>query len=162
MLTIRAAKAGDVEALLALYVQLSPGNSATDLTLARRALREIEKLPNVEVLVAERDGAVVGTAMLVIVPNLTHGAAWWAQVENMVVDAAHRGAGLGQALLESVCERAWSAGCYKVQLQSANERDGAHRFYERFGFRPSSVGFRLYREQGRAPAPPHHMNEGRR
>jgi GNAT superfamily N-acetyltransferase len=88
---------------------------------------------------------VKGTATLVVVPNLTHNAQPWAQLENMVVDEAVRGSGVGRAILRHCLQSAWAAGCYKVQLQSDNARSGAHAFYEREGFVASSRGYRLYR-----------------
>jgi GNAT superfamily N-acetyltransferase len=147
MVTVRRAEARDLTALLALYEQLSPGNAGADLAAAGCALSEMLDAPHIALLVAEAAGDVAGTATLVVVPNLTHGAAPWAQLENMVVDAAHRGQGVGERLLRVARDEAWARGCYKIQLQSANEREGAHRFYARFGFRPSSVGFRLYRDE---------------
>ena len=146
MVTVRPAVQRDLDALLALYDQLSPSNAATDRTAASRALADMLVAPHVVLLIAEAGGAVIGTATLAIVPNLTHGAAPWAQLENMVVDERHRRAGVGDRLLRAARDEAWARGCYKVQLQSANERTGAHGFYARFGFRPSSVGFRLYRD----------------
>lgn len=147
MVSVRPAEPRDLDALLSLYQQLSPGNAATDRGDAGCALAAMLASPHIILLVAESGGAVVGTATLVVVPNLTHSAVPWAQLENMVVDAAHRGHGVGERLLVAARDEAWARGCYKVQLQSANEREGAHRFYARFGFRPSSVGFRLYREE---------------
>jgi len=92
----------------------------------------------------------MGTVTLVIVPNLTHNSQPWAQVENMVTDASVRGSGAGRALIEECLRLAREAGCYKVQLQSGNQRatpeNDAHGFYRHLGFEPSSTGFRLYFE----------------
>jgi GNAT superfamily N-acetyltransferase len=68
------------------------------------------------------------------------------QIENMVVDEARRGRGAGRALLDACFDFARERDCYKVQLQSDEARGGAHRFYARAGFSPSSVGFRRYFE----------------
>ena len=100
-------------------------------------------------LIAEsRAGEVIGTVTLVIVPNLTHNSQPWAQVENMVTDASIRGSGAGRALIEECLRLARDAGCYKVQLQSGNQRatveNDAHGFYGHLGFEPSSTGFRCY------------------
>ncbi len=106
---------------------------------------------NLALLVAEDGGVVVGTVTLVVVPNLTHGGQPWAQVENMVTDSTVRGSGVGRRLIEECLRLAGEAGCYKVQLQSGNQRrtraNDAHGFYEHLGFAPSSVGFRHYFEQ---------------
>jgi ribosomal protein S18 acetylase RimI-like enzyme len=55
-------------------------------------------------LVAEgEDGAVVGTADLVVVPNLTQAAKQTAYVENVVVDREHRNRGIGPTIMAE-CE----------------------------------------------------------
>ena len=37
-------------------------------------------------------------------------------------------------------------GCYRVQLTSNVRREDAHRFYERLGFSPTHVGFKMLLE----------------
>jgi GNAT superfamily N-acetyltransferase len=144
-LRVRLATPADLDALLSLYVQLSRGNAGTDRAEAAEAFEQMLHRAGLSVFVAEAAGAVVGTATLVVVPNLTHGAQPWAQLENMVVAESARGTGVGATLLRYAVQAAWDAGCYKVQLQSDNARSGAHRFYEREGFAATSQGYRLYR-----------------
>jgi GNAT superfamily N-acetyltransferase len=147
-MNVRRAATADLDSLLRLYEQLSAANAATDRVRAATALEEILATPSVSLLVAEHDGTVVGTVTLVIVPNLTHNAQPWAQVENMVTDTSVRGSGTGRALIEECLRLAREAGCYKVQLQSANSRataeNDAHGFYRHLAFEPSSTGFRYY------------------
>lgn len=135
---------GDLDALLRLYEQLSPGNAGADRSRAGSALRLLLDRDGVTLLVGELDGRVVGTDTLVIVPNLTHDSMQWAQVENMVVDESMRGTGAGRRLIDECVRLAREGGCYKIQLQSAEGRTGAHRFYGRMGFADTSAGFRLY------------------
>lgn len=87
---------------------------------------------------------VVGTVDCTVLPNLTRGTRPFMLVENVVVAAAHRRAGVGSALLEAAVRLAHQAGCYKVQLLSRTERDTAHAFYESRGFRAVAQGYRLY------------------
>ena len=42
--------------------------------------------------------------------------------------------------------RARALGCYRVQLTSNARREDAHRFYERLGFSPTHVGFKMLLE----------------
>ena len=51
--------------------------------------------------------------------------------------------GSGAMLVADAVDRARSRGCYRVQLTSNLARSDAHRFYERLGFVPSHVGFKL-------------------
>ncbi|HMO55707.1 MAG TPA: GNAT family N-acetyltransferase [Tepidiformaceae bacterium] len=143
-MNIRRASEADLDALLRLYEQLSPANAGADRMKAEAALGAILHREGVALLVAEIDSAVIGTVTLVTVPNLTHDSMPWAQIENMVVGESLRGTGAGRRLVEECLWLAREAGCYKVQLQSAEGRTGAHRFYERMGFVDSSAGFRRY------------------
>jgi N-acetylglutamate synthase-like GNAT family acetyltransferase len=148
--TIRSATPEDLPVLLELYRQLSPGAEASSAEDAVRGFQAMTDAAHVTLLVAEVDGLVAGTVTLVVVPNLTHGAKPWAQVENMVVEENVRGSGVGKKLIEACLDTARAKGCYKVQLQSANHRreapHDAHAFYAAMGFEPSSVGFRRYFE----------------
>jgi GNAT superfamily N-acetyltransferase len=132
-----------------LLTQLETASSAPDAyeadeERAARAFAAIDADESQTLLVAEVDGEIAGSLHLVIVPNLTHNARPWAIVENIVVGSRHRRAGIGRQLVRDAIDRARRAGCYKVQLLSRIEREGAHEFYGSLGFSPSAVGFRLY------------------
>ncbi len=57
-----------------------------------------------------------------------------AYVDELVVDEAHRGCGVGTRLLEELISLARLRGCRRIELDSALHREAAHRFYERHGF----------------------------
>jgi GNAT superfamily N-acetyltransferase len=59
------------------------------------------------------------------------------------IGSAARGTGLGSTLIQWCVDRARERGCALVQLTSDATRTDAHRFYERLGFRPTHVGFKL-------------------
>ncbi len=143
---VRVAVPADLDALIALYVQLAPGNVGTTHDAAARALGATLANPDLRLFVVDEGGAVIGTVLGAVLPGLTHGGRSWMQIENMVVDEARRGSGIGRALIDACVDFARERDCYKVQLQSDEQREGAHRFYERAGFLPSSVGFRRYFE----------------
>ena len=85
---------------------------------------------------------MIGTAALIVVPNLGHNGSPFALVENVVIDESARGQRHGDALMRYIIELATAAGCYKVVLTSRKFRKDAHRFYERLGFTATSEGFR--------------------
>jgi GNAT superfamily N-acetyltransferase len=95
------------------------------------------------VLVAALDGEVVGMCQLIVFRHLQAHGGLCAEVESVHVHPEHRGAGVGGALLREVVERARALGCYRVQLTSNTGRPDAHRFYERLGFEPTHLGFKL-------------------
>jgi predicted N-acetyltransferase YhbS len=151
MSVIRAAAETDIPRILELYEeQLVIGTSEAEKQQNpafedyQRALSMIDALPGCELVVAEEQGEVIGTMMLMIVPNLSHRALPWAVVENVVVDGSHRRKGVGRQLMDYALARAREAGCYKIQLTSNKSREEAYKFYESIGYKASAEGFRLY------------------
>ena len=131
---LRHATRDDLDALLALYAQLNPGDVAAPREQLAAILDRIVESDEFAVVVATLDGAVVATCYLNVIPNLTRGGAPYAIVENVVVDAAHRGTGLGQAVVRFALAQAWRRGCYKALLQTGVRDPAVHRFYESCGF----------------------------
>jgi GNAT superfamily N-acetyltransferase len=95
------------------------------------------------ILAAALRGEVVGVCQLIVFRHLQAHGGLCAELESVHVHPDHRGAGVGGALLREAVERARALGCYRVQLTSNTGRPDAHRFYERLGFVPSHVGFKL-------------------
>lgn len=108
-----------------------------------RAFTAIAADPNHELLVADRDGEVLGVLQLTFLPSLTWQGSWRAMVEGVRVARAARGSGVGQAMLEEAIRRARARGCRMVQLTTDKTRADAHRFYERLGFRATHEGMKL-------------------
>ena len=150
-LRIRTARADDLPALLDLLEQLRecatpgvPWERAPETEVAATFVEILGDERRVFLVAEDDDGEVVGTADLVVVPNLTHAARPLAYVENVVVDREHRGRGIGASLMAECEARAREAGAYKLQLLSNADRTDAHRFYEDLGFEQSARGYRRY------------------
>lgn len=147
---VRDANKADLPRLLELLDQLllSPDAEGEDLSSPvaetyRAPFDEIEANPNHRLLVVDVGGRVVGTAVVLVIANLSHHGRPWAVVENVVVDEAERGKRYGELLMERAREIAEQAGCYKVSLTSQKGRADAHRFYQRLGFIATHEGFRI-------------------
>jgi len=147
---IRDAHPADIPRLLELYLQLSdssqhPEQAVRPLTdVHRAALGRIAADPHTDLFVLEAGGRVVATYALYIMANLSHDGRPFAIVENVVVDDALRGHGLGRLLMEHALARARAAGCYKLALTSNRKRRAAHDFYESIGFEETHKGFTRY------------------
>jgi GNAT superfamily N-acetyltransferase len=143
---VRDAVVADVPAVIRLLQQLNLGGEARegdpDAAVYRDAFAAIDADPRQSLLVVMIGADVVGTATLVIIPNLSHGGRAVAQIESVVVDAGHRGRGGGEALVDECLRRAAVARCFRAQLTSNAARVAAHRFWEQRGFTASHVGFK--------------------
>ena len=144
MAIVRPATEQDIPRILELYEELVGERHHLSPDETQSALAQITAMPGHELLVAEESGAVVGTMVLLVVPNLSHAARPWAIVENMVVEGKYHRRGVGRLLMEYAIARARQAGCYKIQLLSNKKRHQAHKFYRSLGFEASAHGFRLY------------------
>jgi GNAT superfamily N-acetyltransferase len=88
-------------------------------------------------LVATVGGRPVGVAALSFVWPIEHGgrSAW---LEELYVEPAHRGRGIGGALLRAALDAAAAAGAVAVDLEVDAGHARASRLYEAAGFRPLS------------------------
>lgn len=124
----RATEATDelVEALARLIPQL---------TESRRppTWDELQELAQTQTLLVARgaDGRVTGTLSLVVyrIPTGLR-----ARIEDVVVDEAFRGQGIGDALTAEAVRLAREAGADSVELTSHPSREAANRLYRRLGF----------------------------
>ncbi|MEU4034160.1 GNAT family N-acetyltransferase [Streptomyces collinus] len=145
-LEIRRATAADVPAIVGMLADDPLGaqrESPDDMTPYRAALERLEADPNQHLVVAVREGRVVGTLQLTVVPGLSRKGATRSIIEGVRVHADERGSGLGTRLIEWAVEESRHLECQLVQLTSDSSRTDAHRFYERLGFTASHVGFKL-------------------
>ena len=70
-------------------------------------------------------------------------------IDDICVDEAARGRGVGRALYESIVAFARSSGCYNITLNVWSCNPGAMAFYEKLGLTPYRTGM----EQILQPAP---------
>ncbi|WP_030168590.1 GNAT family N-acetyltransferase [Streptomyces sp. NRRL S-813] len=145
-LEIRKAVTDDVPAIVAMLADDPLGaqrESPDDLAPYLAALERLSADPNQHLVVAAREGRVVGTLQLTFIPGLSRRGATRSIIEAVRIHADERGSGLGTQLIEWAIAESRRQGCQLVQLTSDRTRTDAHRFYERLGFEASHIGFKL-------------------
>jgi GNAT superfamily N-acetyltransferase len=145
---IREARRADVSAIVELLARdaLGATRESTDgaaLDDYVTAFEAIDADANNELIVVDRDGAVVGCLQLTYIPGLSRGGMTRALIEAVRVAESERGHGLGRRLFEWAIARARERGCGLVQLTTDKQRADAHRFYESLGFVASHHGMKL-------------------
>ena len=95
-----------------------------------KAFEEIEADKNNELIIAEKDGEVVGTLQITFTPSISFQGGKRATVESVRVNAKYRGQGIGRELMLWAIERAKKENCVAMQLTTNSDRKDAHRFYE--------------------------------
>lgn len=87
--------------------------------------------PNSVLFLATIDGSIVGSLTLALYAIPTGLKAW---IEDVVVDEAASGQGIGEALNQAAIEEARRRGSKDVSLTSRPSREAANRLYQRIGF----------------------------
>ena len=130
--TVEVATAATPE-LVAAFVQLIPQLSKSSPGPTITEVAEMIESPATDVLVARdgETGAILGSLVLVVFRIPTAVRAW---IEDVVVDTAARGRGVGESLNQFALDLARAKGAKTVDLTSRPSREAANRLYQRLGF----------------------------
>lgn len=127
----------DVEPAHALETQLFPDSWSVETFWS-----ELAHVPETRhYLVAERDGALVGYAGLVVVAHQ-------ADVQTLAVAPAEQGRGLGRRLLDALLDEARRRDAHDVLLEVRAENAAAQALYARAGFERVGVRRGYYQPGG--------------
>jgi GNAT superfamily N-acetyltransferase len=141
---IRPAEPEDIGAVLRLYAQPAfDDGKVLDEVSARAPYDRFSHYPDYKIYIAEVDARIVGSFALLVMLNLGHLGAPSAIVEDVVVDPAMQNRLIGQRMMEAAMALARDKGCYKLVLSSNERRTGAHRFYDRLGFKRHGISFHV-------------------
>jgi GNAT superfamily N-acetyltransferase len=131
----------DVPAMLELLAELfaQERDFAPDGERQLRALRLILAHPEQgRLFVARTAGRVVGMANARFSVSTAEGGPVLL-LEDVIVSASYRGAGIGSLLVEHILQWAREQGFLRVSLLTDADNHGAQRFYRRLGFTPSQM-----------------------
>jgi len=147
-ITIRRARRDDVGAIVRMLADDALGGPRERIEdpLPQSYFGAFERLDcdqNIQLVVAEEGGAVVGCLQLCILPGLSSQGASRGLIEDVRVASDRRSRGIGEHLVQWALSEARGKGCKLVELLTHHTRIDAQRFYERLGFSRSHVGMTL-------------------
>ena len=118
--------------LVAAFEMLIPQLSSSSPAPGRELLTDLVEGADTVLFLARLDGAIVGSLTLAFYRIPTGMKAW---IEDVVVDDAARGHGVGRLLSEAALDVARERGAKNVSLTSRPSREPANRLYQRLGFK---------------------------
>jgi ribosomal protein S18 acetylase RimI-like enzyme len=133
--TIEAATVVDDE-LVAAFAHLIPQLSSSSPAPDADQLGLLVNGADTVLFIARVDGTIVGSLTLAFYRIPTGLKSW---IEDVVVDDAARGHGVGRKLNEAALAEAKARGAKDVSLTSRPSRAAANRLYQRIGFEARST-----------------------
>lgn len=127
--------------LVAAFQRLIPQLSSSSPPPTERELAAIVTSRSTVLFVARERGEIIGSLTLVLFRIPTGLRAW---IEDVVVDEAARGKGVGELLNRAAIEHAARAGAKTVDLTSRPSREAANRLYQRIGFQARETNVYRY------------------
>ncbi|MET4274450.1 MULTISPECIES: GNAT family N-acetyltransferase [unclassified Bradyrhizobium] len=143
--SIRPARREDVAAIVAMLAddRLGSARERVEDPLPAsyyEAFARVERDQNMQLVVAESEGRVVGCLQLAILPGLSSQGGLRGLLEDVRVASDCRSRGIGEQLVQWAVTEAKARGCNLVELLTHQTRTDAQRFYKRLGFTASHVG----------------------
>lgn len=147
-LIFRRATEKDVPAIVAMLADDVLGASrealgADSTTKYLNAFRAIDADANQFLLVVESGGQIAGTLQLTFIAGLSRGGLKRGLIEAVRIARDRRGEKIGKAMIAWAIEKCRHESCGIVQLTTDKSRTDAHRFYDRLGFEPSHIGYKM-------------------
>jgi ribosomal protein S18 acetylase RimI-like enzyme len=147
-ITIRRAVREDVSFIVAMLADDKLGSARERLDDPPppsyfKAFEALDRDPNIQLVVAEEGGRVVGCLQLCVLPGLSSQGASRGLIEDVRVASDRRSRGIGEQLVGWAVEQSRAKGCKVVELLTHHSRVDAQRFYERLGFQKSHVGMTI-------------------
>lgn len=150
-IALRRARREDVARIATLIMLGSPHPQMTREEIAAEAAHPsyldafaaIEASTHTSLVVAEEQGAVIGTIQVTLIPGLIARGRMRAKFESVHVAPERRGQGIGALMVAHALAFARENGAGIAELTSNKARSDAHRFYVRLGFEQSHEGFKM-------------------
>lgn len=141
---IRNAKKADVSLILDLLYQMQRPRPKTKSEKAK-FIQQITKYISAhdsQIIVAVADSKIIGFLSMVFLWRLNR-VNLELYIPELVVSQNYRRLGVGRSLMQEAIAIGKNKNCFRIRLESGNQRKGAHGFYTRLGFRQESLSFNL-------------------
>lgn len=138
----REATEKDISELLELLYELDRPRpiDENEITVFKNKIKDYFSDPNKLILVAENDSKIVGLVSIIILRRLNHTKSEM-YIPELAVTENLRHQGIGKKLITFCIDVAKKKKCYRIRLESGNQRKESHKFYRDLGFEQTSLSF---------------------
>lgn len=139
---IRDAIENDIPSILKLLYELGRPEPVDEkeIKVFKNKINDYFLDPSKSIIVAEKDLEILGLVSVILLQRLNH-AKFEMYIPELVVTREHRYYGVGKKLITYCVELARKKNCYRIRLESGNQRTESHKLYKNLGFEQSSLSF---------------------
>lgn len=141
-ISVRNATENDIHVILELLYDLGRPRAKNDseITLFARQIKQYIANPDKQILVAQDDSTIVGAVCLMFVSRLNQ-EKLELYIPELIVAKEYRYKGIGKTLIAECIKIAKEKKCYRIRLESGNQRVESHKFYKKLGFTQHALTF---------------------
>ena len=140
---VREAFKKDIQVILELLYELGrpKPQQDSDVETFRNLVTKYLLDSDKKILVAVLDDIkIIGMVSIIFLPRLNRSTLEMYIPELVVLDKYHN-KGIGKKLINSCLSFAKEKKCYRIRLESGNQRQNSHKFYQHLGFEQSALTF---------------------
>ncbi len=131
-MNIRLARDKDKKGIIDLLEQLSRFFDQQDIPRPDKIFDEVLTRDDIKLFVAEEKGKILGVASFYILPCIRHNY-YRGHIEELVVEEAYRGQGVGTKLLETIKSYCKEKKISVFKVETGVDNKQAQHFYEKNG-----------------------------
>lgn len=111
-----------------------------EIKIFKNKIKDYFSDPQKTILVAKQDSKIVGFVSIILLRRLNR-AKLEMYIPELIVTKHLRSLGIGKKLMYYCIDLAKKKDCYRIRLESGNQRKDSHKFYKSIGFEQSSLTF---------------------
>lgn len=111
-----------------------------EIKIFKNKIKDYFSDPQKTILVAKQDSKIVGFVSIILLRRLNR-AKLEMYIPELIVTKQLRSLGIGKKLMHYCIDLAKKRDCYRIRLESGNQRKDSHKFYKSIGFEQSSLTF---------------------
>ena len=94
------------------------------------------------IFLAKQDSKSIGLVSVILLRRLNR-TKLEMYIPELIVTKELRHSGIGKKLIQHCIAFAKKKGCYRIRLESGNQRKESHQFYKNLGFEQSALSFAM-------------------
>jgi len=144
-LIIRESTENDIPSILNLLYELERPRPLDDneIKIFKNKIQDYFSDSHKTILVSEKEKEIVGIVSIIYLQRLNR-AKLEMYIPELIVTEKFRYSGVGKKMIQYCIDIAKKKGCYRIRLESGNQRKESHIFYKSIGFEQSALSFTKY------------------